>query len=31
MNYPPEIIPNTLEKDSIVIDEKVVINWKPRV
>jgi len=31
MNYPPEVIPNTLEKDSIVIDEKVVINWKPRV
>jgi uncharacterized membrane protein len=31
MNYPPEVIPNTLEKDSIVIDEKVVVNWKPRV
>jgi len=31
MNYPPEVIPNTVEKDSIVIDEKVVINWKPRV
>ncbi len=31
MNYPPEIIPNTMEKDSIVIDEKVVLNWKPRV
>ena len=31
MNYPPEVIPNTVEKDSIVIVEKVVINWKPRV
>jgi hypothetical protein len=31
MNYPPEVIPNTVEKDSIVIDEKVVVNWKPRV
>jgi len=31
MNYPPEVIPNTVEKDSIVIDEKVVMNWKPRV
>lgn len=31
MNYPPEIIPHTVENDSIVIDEKVVLNWKPRV
>jgi len=31
MNYPPEVIPNTVEKDLIVIDEKVVVNWKPRV
>ena len=31
MNYPPEIIPSVIEKDSIVIDEKVVLNWKPRV
>ncbi len=31
MNYPPEIIPNTVEKDSILIDEKVVMDWKPRV
>jgi len=31
MNYPPVIIPNTVEKDSIVIDEKVVLDWKPRV
>jgi uncharacterized membrane protein len=31
MNYPPEVIPNTVEKDSILIDEKVVLNWKPRV
>lgn len=31
MNYPPEVIPNTVEKDSIMIDEKVVLDWKPRV
>jgi hypothetical protein len=31
MNYPPEIIPNTVEKDSIVIEEKMVLEWKPRV
>ncbi|MBM4348358.1 MAG: DUF2318 domain-containing protein [Deltaproteobacteria bacterium] len=31
MNYPPEIIPSAVENDSIVIDEKVVLNWKPRV
>ncbi|MBM4277967.1 MAG: DUF2318 domain-containing protein [Deltaproteobacteria bacterium] len=31
MNYPPEIIPSVIEKDSIVIDEKVVLDWKPRV
>jgi uncharacterized membrane protein len=31
MNYPPEVIPNTVEKDSILIDEKVVLGWKPRV
>lgn len=31
MNYPPEIIPHTVEKDSIVIDEKLVLDWKPRV
>jgi uncharacterized membrane protein len=31
MNYPPEVIPSTVEKDRIVIDEKVVLEWKPRV
>ncbi len=31
MNYPPEIIPNTVEEDSIVIEENVVLEWKPRV
>ncbi len=31
MNYPPEVIPNTVEKDRILIDEKVVLDWKPRV
>jgi uncharacterized membrane protein len=31
MNYPPEIIPSVVENDSIVIDEKVVLDWKPRV
>jgi uncharacterized membrane protein len=31
LNYPPEVIPNTVEKNQILIDEKVVLNWKPRV
>ena len=31
MNYPPEVIPNTVENDRILIDEKVVLGWKPRV
>jgi uncharacterized Zn ribbon protein len=31
MNYPPEVIPNTVENDRIVIEEKVVVGWKPRV
>lgn len=31
LNYPPDVIPSTVEKDRIVIDEKVVLNWKPRV
>ncbi len=30
MDYPPEIIPNTLEGDSIVIEENTVLGWKPR-
>lgn len=31
MNYPPEVIASTVEKDRILIDEKVVLDWKPRV
>jgi len=31
LNYPPDIIPNTMEKDRIQIDEKIVTQWKPRV
>jgi len=31
MDYPPEVIPNTVENDRIVIEEKVVVAWKPRV
>jgi uncharacterized membrane protein len=30
MNYPPEVIPNAVDKDSILIEEKVVLDWKPR-
>jgi hypothetical protein len=31
VNYPPEVIPSTIEKDRILIEEKVVLDWKPRV
>ena len=31
MNYPPEVIPNTVENGRILIEEKVVLGWKPRV
>ena len=31
IDYPPEIIPSTVEKGRVFIDEKVVVNWKPRV
>ena len=31
IDYPPEIIPSTVEKGRVLIDEKVVVNWKPRV
>jgi hypothetical protein len=31
LNYPPEVIPSTIEKDRIQIDEKIVAEWKPRV
>ena len=30
LNYPPEIIPSTVEKDRVLIEEKVVLGWKPR-
>ncbi len=31
LNYPPDVIPSTIEKDRIQIDEKIVLNWRPRV
>ena len=31
LNYPPDIIPSTIEKDRIQIDEKNITQWKPRV
>jgi uncharacterized membrane protein len=31
LNYPPDVIPSTIEKGSVQIDEKVVTEWKPRV
>ncbi len=31
LNYPPDAIPSTIEKDRIQIDEKIVNQWKPRV
>jgi len=31
LNYPPHVIPSTIEKDRIQIDEKIVAQWKPRV
>ncbi len=31
LNYPPDVIPSTIEKDRILIDEKIVTQWKPRV
>ncbi len=30
MDYPPEVIPSTVEKDRVLIEEKVVLGWKPR-
>ena len=30
IDYPPEVIPSTVEKGRVLIDEKVVLNWKPR-
>ena len=31
LNYPPDVISSTLEKDRIEIDEKIITQWKPRV
>ena len=30
LNYPPEVIPSMVEKDRVLIEEKVVLSWKPR-
>ncbi len=30
LNYPPEVIPSMVEKDRVLIEEKVVLGWKPR-
>ncbi len=30
MNDPPQVIPSTVEKDRILIEERVVLDWKPR-
>ncbi len=31
LNYPPDVIPSTIVKNQIQIDEKIVAQWKPRV
>jgi hypothetical protein len=31
LNYPPDAIPSRIDKDHIAIDEKVVVQWRPRV
>jgi len=31
LNYPPDVIPSTVVKEKIQIDEKIVNQWKPRV
>ena len=31
LNYPPDVIQSTIEKDRIEIDEKNITQWKPRV
>jgi uncharacterized membrane protein len=31
LNYPPDVIPSTVDKDRIQIDEKIVTQWRPRV
>ncbi|MEW5901519.1 MAG: Fe-S-containing protein [Acidobacteriota bacterium] len=30
VNYPPDVIPSTVDKGRILIDEKIVARWKPR-
>ena len=31
VNYPPDVVSSTVEKDRILIDEKIIAQWKPRV
>ena len=31
LNYPPDVIPSTIEKGRIQIDEKIITQWRPRV
>ncbi len=31
LSYPPDAIPSTVEKGQILIDEKIIAQWKPRV
>ncbi len=31
LKYPPDVIPNKLDKGQILINEKPVVQWKPRV
>jgi uncharacterized membrane protein len=31
LNYPPDLIPSTIENGRIWIDENVVLQWRPRV
>jgi len=31
LNYPPDVIPSTVENGQIKIDEAIVLQWKPRV
>lgn len=31
LNYPPDVIPSTLENGQIQIDQKIIAQWKPRV
>ncbi|HSB04378.1 MAG TPA: Fe-S-containing protein, partial [Thermodesulfobacteriota bacterium] len=31
LNYPPDVLPSTIGNGKILIDEKIVQQWKPRV